>query len=138
MKNLFLSCKRDLIRELNHGGSLSSHNMVSCGIKLLRTLRTDLLKIHTFSLTCVFEKALSQLNSFNGLLMSSVFTSLKCRTSIAYGGWWVTYFQMKICKNNLMVTTWMKGRTITWFDYPVWLRRKNYVNTRGGILEIYA
>ena len=70
-KNLLLSCKRDLIRELNHGGSLSSHNMVSCGIKLLRTLRTDLLKIHTFSLTFVFEKALSQLKSSNALLMRS-------------------------------------------------------------------
>ena len=70
-KNLLLSCKRDLIRELNHGGSLSSHNMVSCGIKLLRTLRIDLLEIHTFSLTFVFEKALSQLKSSDALLMRS-------------------------------------------------------------------
>ena len=57
------------MRELNHGGTLSSHNMVSCGIKLLRTLRTDLLKIYTFSLTFVFEKALSQLKSFNAVQM---------------------------------------------------------------------
>ena len=45
--------------------------MVSCGIKLLRTLRIDLLEIHTFSLTFVFEKALSQLKSSNAVLMRS-------------------------------------------------------------------
>ena len=70
-KNLFMSCKRDLIREWNHRGSLSSYNIVLCGIKLLRTLRIDLLEIHTFSLTFVLEKVLSQLKSFNALLMTS-------------------------------------------------------------------
>ena len=74
------------MRELNHGGYLSSHNMVLCGVKLLRILRTDLLNIHNFSFTFVFEKALSQLKSFNALLMRSVFPSLQCQTSLEYGG----------------------------------------------------
>ena len=68
------------------GGSLSLHNIVSCGIKLLRTLRTDLLKIQTFKLTFVFENALSQLKSFTALLMISVSASLKCQTCLEYGG----------------------------------------------------
>ena len=61
------------------------HNMVSCGMTLFRTLRTDLPKIRTFSLTFVFEKALSQLKSFNALLMSSVFASIKCQASLEFG-----------------------------------------------------
>ena len=29
--------------------------------------------------------------------------------------WWVTYIQIKFCKNKLMMTTWMKGRMNTMF-----------------------
>ena len=56
------------------------------GRRTLRTLRTDVLKIHTFLLKFVFEKALSLLKSFNALLMRSAFASLKCHTSLGYGG----------------------------------------------------
>ena len=84
-KTLVLACKRELIQDLNDGGALSSYNAVSCGIKLLRKLRADLLKIQTFLLTLVFEKALSQLKSFNALLIRSVSASLKCQSSFEYG-----------------------------------------------------
>ena len=47
----------------NHGGSLSSHVNISCGLKLAGVLRIVLLKILTFSMTLVFEKTLALLNS---------------------------------------------------------------------------
>ena len=44
---------------LNRGGSLRLHINISCGAKLLRILKIVLLKSLTFSLTLMFEKALS-------------------------------------------------------------------------------
>ena len=61
---------------LNHGGSLSSHTIVSWGIKLLRMLRTVLLKITTSSLKLLFKKALCQSIFSIALFISSVFASL--------------------------------------------------------------
>ena len=50
----------------------------SGGIKGILQLLKKHLKKQTFSLTFMFEKALSQLKSFNPLLMGSVCPSLKC------------------------------------------------------------
>ena len=61
---------------LNQGGFLSSHTIISRGIKLLRILRIVLLKISISSLILVFENALSQLNSLMARLISPVFASL--------------------------------------------------------------
>ena len=72
----FFSETKVFILLLNQGGSLSLHTIVSCGIKLLRILRIVLLKISTFSLTFVFENALSQLNSLMARLISLVFHQL--------------------------------------------------------------
>ena len=69
----FFSLIKVFILLLNQGGSLSLHTIVSCGIKLLRILRTVLLlKISTFSLTFVFENAPSQLNSLNDKFLNSL------------------------------------------------------------------
>ena len=66
---------------LNHGESLSSHANISCGMKLLRIFRIVLLKMLTFSLTLVFEKALVQLNSLIALRISSILAFSWCQTS---------------------------------------------------------
>ena len=68
---LSFSLNNDLIFPLNHGGSLSSQTITSWGMKLLRTFKTVLLKIKTFSSTCLFAKALSQSNSLTDRLMRS-------------------------------------------------------------------
>ena len=122
LKTLFLACKRELTWESNHRRSLSSHNMALCGIKLLRTFRTNLLKIQTFSLTFVFEKALSQLKSCSSNEVSFCFFKMP---NLSWIWWWEINFHIKFCQNNLVMVTWMKGRMNTWFDYQVWLRRKN-------------
>ena len=72
-----------LIFLLNHGGSLSSHTTNLCRMTLLRIFRIVLLKMSTFSLTMVFKKAQSQLNSLIARLMSLVVASLYCETSRA-------------------------------------------------------
>ena len=56
----------------NYGGSLSSHVNISCGLKLAGVLRIVLLKILTFSMTLVFEKALALLNSLIAPRISSL------------------------------------------------------------------
>ena len=61
---LFSFSNSDLTRELNHGGSLSSHIMVPCRIQLLGMFKIVLLKRETFSLILVLEKAFSQLQLF--------------------------------------------------------------------------
>ena len=75
---------------MNHGGSLSSHVNISCGMKLLKILRIVLLKILTFSLTLVFEKALAQLKPLIALQISSILASLYIipKLNLAYTIWW--------------------------------------------------
>ena len=63
-----------------HHISLSSHTIVSCGIKLLRTLKTVLLKMSTFSFTRVCKKVLCQSTSSTDFFISSVLASLQCQT----------------------------------------------------------
>ena len=75
-RNIFINV---FILLLNHGGSLSLHTIVSIvswGIKLLRMLRTVLLKKATFALTLVFKKTLCQSNFSITLFINSVFASL--------------------------------------------------------------
>ena len=57
-----------------------------------------LLKILTFSLTLVFEKALVQLKPLIALRKSSILASLSCQTSRKYGGGYI------IAKLNLAYT----------------------------------
>ena len=85
MKTLFLACKR-LNRELNR----ELNPRVKYGFvwnKVTQNIENRFIEdIDTFSLTYVFEKALSQLKLFNALLMRPVFASSKCQASLEYGG----------------------------------------------------
>lgn len=57
-----ICCIDVLVLLLKLDDSLSSHKIVSRGIKLLKMLKTVLVKISTFSLALVFKKVLCQLN----------------------------------------------------------------------------
>ena len=50
--------------------------------------------------------------------------SLFKMSDLSWVRWCVTDLQIKFYKSNLMMTTWVRGRMNTWFDYQVWLRRK--------------
>ena len=55
---------KDFVLLLNHGGSFSSHTIVSWGIKFFIMFNIVVLKTVTYSSTFKFHKALFQLNSW--------------------------------------------------------------------------
>lgn len=72
----FFSLIRNLILSLSQVGALSLQQIVSCGIKLLKMFKIDLLKIATCPSTLVFHKTFSQSKNAIDCLVNSAFAFL--------------------------------------------------------------
>lgn len=84
------------------GGSLPSHIIVSCGMKLLRMFRKALLKVSTFWFISVLANALSQLKLVTAHLTRSVLAKISQK--------WIKNLYSILDKNNLMMTIQMQKR----------------------------
>ena len=68
------------------GGTLSSHVIISCGIKLCNIFLIVLLNKWNMSLTFIFWNDFSQWKPVIAYVIWSTFAFLKCHTSSSYGG----------------------------------------------------
>ena len=82
----FLSWIKRLIELLIQGGSLSSHVIVSCGIKLCNIFLIVLLNKWTMSFTFIFWNNFSHWKSLIAFLIWSAFALWKYHTSRSYEG----------------------------------------------------
>ena len=99
----FLSWTKRLIELLIQGGSLSSHAIVSCKIKLHNIFLIVLLNKLTMSLTFIFWNDFSHWKNWKPLIafqIWSTFVLLKCHTLRSYGG------GKTALRLNLMNTIW--------------------------------
>ena len=81
-----LSWIKRFIELLIQGGSLSSHVIISCGIKLCNIFLIVLLNKWTMSLTFLFWNDFSHWKPLIAFLIWSTFAFIKCHTSRSYGG----------------------------------------------------